>query len=56
MLALLNLAGEYLREKRKNQAIEVEKKELQSNSFVTDEHSKRVEAELIERIENALKR
>lgn len=53
MLAMLNLAGEYLQEKRKNQAAEVERQERSSESAV-DVLSKSREAELIERIENAL--
>jgi cell division protein ZapA (FtsZ GTPase activity inhibitor) len=54
MLALLNLAGEYLQEKRKNRALEVERRGWQ-DGLATAEQSKRDEAELIERIENALK-
>ena len=54
MLALLNLAGEYLHEKHKNLALEVEKQGEQEDCFSADEQSKRLEAELIERIENAL--
>ncbi len=53
MLAMLNLAGEYLQEKRKNQEIEVERQEWLTNPVV-DVQSKSREAELIERIENAL--
>jgi cell division protein ZapA (FtsZ GTPase activity inhibitor) len=53
MLAMLNLAGEYLQEKRKNQEIEVERHEWLTNPAV-DALSKSREVELIERIENAL--
>lgn len=53
MLAMLNLAGEYLQEKHKNQEIEVERQEWLTNPAV-DALSKSREAELIERIENAL--
>jgi len=53
MLAMLNLAGEYLQEKRKNQAIEAER---QRDNSAADVQVKRIEAELIERIENALNR
>ncbi len=53
MLAMLNLAGEYLQEKRKNQEIEVERQEWLTNPAV-DALSESREAELIERIENAL--
>ena len=56
MLAMLNLAGEYLQEKRKNAAIEVEQQGQQNAHLAKDEQSKSIEAELIERIENALNR
>ena len=54
ILAMLNLAGEYLQEKRKNQALNVEPQEQQDANLAAEEQSKRIEAQLIERIENAL--
>ncbi len=56
MLAMLNLAGEYLQEKRKNQAFEVERQGQQNTRLVDEQQLKKIEAELIERIENALDR
>jgi len=55
LLAMLNMAGELLQEKRKNQAIEGTQPELQGSDLFADEQAKRLEAELIERIESALK-
>ena len=55
LLAMLNLAGELLQERRKNQAIEGTQLERQGNDLFADEQSRRLEAELIERIESALK-
>lgn len=51
LLVMLNLAGEYLKEKRKNQAIEASWQERQENTLA---RSRSVEAALIERIEDAL--
>ena len=54
MLAMLNLAGEYLQEKRKNEAFEIERQNWQAANSAAAAQTKRTEAELIERIENAL--
>ncbi len=54
MLAMLNLAGEYLQEKRRSQALDAELRALESGQAAKDEQLRRVEAGLIERIENAL--
>lgn len=54
MLVMLNLAGEYLQEKRKNQALDAERQGYLGERVATDEQSNRIEAELIERIETAL--
>ncbi len=56
MLAMLNLAGEYLQEKKRNQALEVAQQNRHNDDCAADEQSKVIEAELIERIENALNR
>ncbi len=56
MLVMLNLAGEYLREKLKNQALEVEQQSQRDSRSVRDAQAEESEAELIERIEGALKR
>ena len=52
MLVMLNLAGEYLQEKLKNQALEVARQD--GESLIAAQVEKN-EAELIARIENALK-
>lgn len=57
VLAMLNLAGEFLQEKRRRQAVENELDELrvtQSRLLAEESRSQRIEAELIKRIENAL--
>jgi len=53
MLAMLNLAGEYLQEKRKCEALETEKKQA-GRAVETLERLKEHEAVLVKRIENAL--
>jgi cell division protein ZapA (FtsZ GTPase activity inhibitor) len=54
MLGMLNLAGEYLQEKRRCQALETELKVQQDGQLTADNELKRAESGLIERIENAL--
>jgi cell division protein ZapA (FtsZ GTPase activity inhibitor) len=56
ILALLNLAGDFLQEKRKNYAVELECRELKAFCQGGSEQTKKMEAALIERIENALDR
>lgn len=54
ILAMLNMAGEYLQEKRKNQTVESERQGQQSMSAAAEDQMKNRDAELIARIENAL--
>lgn len=53
ILALLNLAGEYLFERRRSQAVEEELELLKARQDETDEQLRRA-AGLVERIEEAL--
>lgn len=54
MLGMLNLAGEYLQEKRKSQTLEAELLSLQDGLSAAEKELQGAESELIERIENAL--
>jgi hypothetical protein len=54
MLAMLNLAGEYLQEKRRRIALEAEQKELLEQNALTDRQKSKRENALISRIEDAL--
>jgi cell division protein ZapA (FtsZ GTPase activity inhibitor) len=55
MLAMLNLAGDYLQEKRKCLALKAEVETLQAQMGFTDEQACRLEDDLIARIEAALR-
>lgn len=54
MLVMLNLAGEYLQERRDRQSLECKLEILQTEQLNAEKQLKINEAELIERIENAL--
>lgn len=54
MLVMLNLAGEYLQEERKSQSLESELRRVKTDQAEADELISKVEAELVERIEDAL--
>lgn len=54
MLVMLNLAGEYLQERRDRQSLEGRLEILQTEQLNAEKQLKINEAELIERIENAL--
>ncbi len=55
ILVMLTLAGEYLQEKRKNQMLEGELQEWQAGNRSSELLSDKIQAELIDRIDNALK-
>ncbi|WP_020676677.1 cell division protein ZapA [Geopsychrobacter electrodiphilus] len=54
ILAMLNLAGDYLHEKRRRLALELEQDELRKQNVSADIQKQQLELVLIDRIEKAL--